>query len=278
MAETTQPAKRVLLKLSGESLMGEKEYGIDDSVISAYAEEIIAVSKQGIQLAIIVGGGNIYRGKQAESNGIDRVQGDHMGMLATMINSLALQSALETRGQATRLLSALKMEQIAEPFIFRRAVRHLEKGRVIIFGMGTGNPYFTTDTAAALRAVEIKADIVLKGTRVGGVYTADPEQDKNTLRYEHVSFGEVYDKNLGVMDLTSFTLCRENHMPIRVFDMNVKGNLAGAVSLLPGVGTLIDPEYSGVPVMSESPAGISFQIITAKRTPKDKKKELVVKT
>ncbi len=231
--------KRVLLKLSGESLMGDKEYGIDDKMLNAYADEIIAVSKSGVQLAIVIGGGNIYRGIQAAANGFDRVQGDHMGMLATMINSLALQSALEAKGQSTRLQSAIKMEQIAEPFIRRRAVRHLEKGRIVIFGSGTGNPYFTTDTAASLRAIEIEADVILKGTRVDGIYTADPEKDPTATKYERISFTEVYEKGLNVMDLTAFTLCNENKLPIIVFDMNKPGNLRRVVSG-ERVGTLVE--------------------------------------
>lgn len=231
--------KRVLLKLSGESLMGDKEYGIDDKMLNAYADEIIAVSKSGVQLAIVIGGGNIYRGIQAAANGFDRVQGDHMGMLATMINSLALQSALEAKGQSTRLQSAIKMEQIAEPFIRRRAVRHLEKGRIVIFGSGTGNPYFTTDTAASLRAIEIEADVILKGTRVDGIYTADPEKDPAATKYERISFTEVYEKGLNVMDLTAFTLCNENKLPIIVFDMNKPGNLRRVVSG-ERVGTLVE--------------------------------------
>ncbi len=231
--------KRVLLKLSGESLMGDKDYGIDDKMLNAYAEEIMAVSRMGVQMAIVIGGGNIYRGIQAAASGIDRVQGDHMGMLATMINSLALQSALEAHGQSTRLLSAIKMDTIAEPFIRRRAVRHLEKGRIVIFGAGTGNPYFTTDTAASLRAIEIEADVILKGTRVDGIYTADPEKDKNAVRYERISFTEVYEKGLTVMDLTAFTLCNENKLPIIVFDMNKPGNLRKVVAG-ERVGTLVE--------------------------------------
>ena len=201
--------KRILLKLSGESLMGGKDYGIDPQRISQYADEIIGIARSGVQVAVVIGGGNIYRGMQAEGS-IDRVQGDHMGMLATMINSLALQSALEAKGHSTRLMSAIKMEQIAEPYIRRRAVRHLEKGRTVIFGAGTGNPYFTTDTAASLRAIEIEADVILKGTRVDGIYTADPEKDKNATKYERISFTEVYEKGLNVMDITAFTLCNEN--------------------------------------------------------------------
>lgn len=228
---------RILLKLSGESLMGGKAYGIDSERLGAYADEIIAVAETGVQVAVVIGGGNIYRGMDAEG-AVDRVQGDHMGMLATMINSLALQSALEARGHKTRLLSAIKMDTIAEPFIRRRAVRHLEKGRIVIFGAGTGNPYFTTDTAASLRAIEIEADVILKGTRVDGIYTADPEKDASAVRYEHISFTEVYEKGLNVMDLTAFTLCRENRLPIIVFDMNKPGNLRRVVSG-ERVGTLV---------------------------------------
>lgn len=230
--------KRILLKLSGESLMGNKSYGIDSERLALYAEEIIAIAEKGVQVAVVIGGGNIYRGMQAEGSGIDRVQGDHMGMLATVINSLALQSALEAKGYKTRLLSAIKMEQIAEPFIRRRAVRHLEKGRVVIFGAGTGNPYFTTDTAASLRAIEIEADVILKGTRVDGIYSADPEKDKNAVKYDRISFEEVYKKGLNVMDMTAFTLCKENKLPIIVFDMNKPGNLGRLVSGEP-VGTLV---------------------------------------
>ncbi|HPF68406.1 MAG TPA: UMP kinase [Flavobacteriales bacterium] len=240
MAETNSLRyKRILLKLSGESLMGDKSYGIDEARLDQYAEEIIAVASAGAEVAVVIGGGNIYRGMQAVAIGIDRVQGDHMGMLATMINSLALQSALEAKGWKTRLLSAIKMEQIAEPFIRRRAVRHLEKGRIVIFGAGTGNPYFTTDTAASLRAVEIEADVILKGTRVDGIYSADPEKDSTALRYERLTFTEVYEQGLNVMDLTAFTLCNENKLPIIVFDMNRPGNL---LKVLHGeaVGTLVE--------------------------------------
>ena len=238
-ANGTHKYKRILLKLSGESLMGDKDYGIDDKMLNAYATEIKAVIGMGVQVAVVIGGGNIYRGIQAAASGIDRVQGDHMGMLATMINSLALQSALEAHGQSTRLLSAIKMEQIAEPFIRRRAVRHLEKGRIVIFGAGTGNPYFTTDTAASLRAIEIEANVILKGTRVDGIYTADPEKDKNATKYERITFKEVYDKGLSIMDLTAFTLCRENNLPIIVFDMNKPGNLRKVVAG-EQVGTLVE--------------------------------------
>ena len=231
--------KRILLKLSGEALMGEGQYGIDSNRLLEYAKEIAVVVGSGTEVAIVIGGGNIYRGINAEKSGIDRVQGDHMGMLATMINSLALQATLEKVGIKTRLLSAIAMDQVAEPYIRRRAVRHLEKGRVVIFGAGTGNPYFTTDTAASLRAIEIEADVILKGTRVDGIYTADPEKDKNAIKYTKVSFTEVYEKGLNVMDLTAFTLCKENKLPIIVFDMNKAGNL-NKVVLGEEVGTLVE--------------------------------------
>ena len=231
--------KRVLLKLSGESLMGKNDYGIDDDRLSDYSDQIIAIAKSGVEVAIVIGGGNIFRGVQGVAKGIDRVQGDHMGMLATMINSLALQSALEEKGYYTRLMSAIKMEQIAEPFIRRRAIRHLEKGRIVIFGAGTGNPYFTTDTAASLRAIEIQADVILKGTRVDGIYSADPEKDPNAERYENISFGEVMQKGLNVMDMTAFTLCNENKLPIIVFDMNKPGNLQKVING-EKVGTLVE--------------------------------------
>ncbi len=231
--------KRVLLKLSGEALMGEKNFGIDHERLSQYAEEIKAAKETGVELAIVIGGGNIFRGIQQVDGSIDRVQGDYMGMLATMINSMALQSALENLGLYTRLMSAIKMEQIAEPFIRRRAVRHLEKGRVVIFGAGTGNPYFTTDTAASLRAIEIEADIILKGTRVDGIYSADPEKDENAEKYHTISFAEVYEKGLNVMDMTAFTLCNENKLPIIVFDMNSPGNLKKVISG-EQVGTIVE--------------------------------------
>jgi uridylate kinase len=230
--------KRILLKLSGESLMGEQSYGIDNARVLQYASEIRAIQRLGIEVAVVVGGGNIFRGLSAEKSGMDRAQADYMGMLATVINSMALQNALETLGVYTRLLSAIKMEQICEPYVRRRAIRHLEKGRVVIFGAGTGNPYFTTDSAAALRAIEIKADVVLKGTRVDGIYTADPEKDPTATKFEHLTFDEVYDKNLNVMDMTAFTLCDENSLPIIVFDMNTEGNL---MKLINGetIGTLV---------------------------------------
>ena len=230
--------KRILLKLSGEALMGEKQYGIDIDRVAQYAKDIQAVHAQGIEIALVIGGGNIYRGLSAEKAGMDRVQADYMGMLATVINSMALQDALEKVGVKTRLLTAIKMEQICEPFIRRSAVRHLEKGRIVIFGAGTGNPYFTTDTAASLRAVEINADVVLKGTRVDGIYTADPEKDATATRFDEISFADVYSKNLNVMDMTAFTLCQENNLPIIVFDMNKPGNF---LKLAKGeaIGTLV---------------------------------------
>jgi len=230
--------KRILLKLSGESLMGDKQYGIDNERVKQYAEDIKAVHDKGLEIAIVIGGGNIFRGLSAEKSGMDRAQADYMGMLATVINSMALQDALEKVGIKTRLLTAIKMEQICEPFIRRRAVRHLEKGRVVIFGAGTGNPYFTTDSAAALRAIEIKADVVLKGTRVDGIYTADPEKDPAATKFEQISFREVYDKGLNVMDMTAFTLCEENQLPIIVFDMNKHGNFMKIASGEP-IGTLV---------------------------------------
>jgi uridylate kinase len=230
--------KRILLKLSGESLMGEKKYGIDPNILQQYAEEIKKVKDLGVEIAIVIGGGNIFRGVQAEKSGIDRVQGDYMGMLATLINAMALQSALEQIGLYTRLMSGIKIESVCEPFIRRRAIRHLEKGRIVIFGAGIGNPYFTTDSTAALRAIEIESDVVLKGTRVDGVYTADPEKDANATKYQHISFTEVYEKNLNVMDMTAFTLCQENNLPIIVFDMNAEGNLSRLVNG-EKIGTLI---------------------------------------
>ncbi|WP_419213743.1 UMP kinase [Maribacter sp. X9] len=217
--------KRILLKLSGEALMGEKQYGIDSKRLNEYAEEIKQVVEKGIEVAIVIGGGNIFRGLTGAATGMDRVQGDHMGMLATVINGLALQSALEMIGVQTRLQSAIKINEVAEPFIRRRAMRHLEKGRVVIFGGGTGNPYFTTDSAAVLRAIEIEADVILKGTRVDGIYTADPEKDKNATKFDTLSFQDVLTKGLKVMDTTAFTLSQENELPIVVFDMNKKGNL-----------------------------------------------------
>ena len=230
--------KRILLKLSGEALMGNKKYGIDSEVLNQYSKEIKAVSDRGVQLAIVIGGGNIFRGVEGASTGIDRVQGDYMGMLATVINGMALQSALENIGLYTRLLSGIKIEQVCEPYIKRRAIRHLEKGRIVIFGAGTGNPYFTTDSAASLRAIEIEAEAVLKGTRVDGIYTSDPEKDPTATKYTSISFKEVYEKKLNIMDMTAFTLCKENGLPIIVFDMNKQGNL---LKIAEGhdVGTLV---------------------------------------
>lgn len=220
--------------------MGSGDYGIDPERLSAYAAEIKTVVDKGSQVAIVIGGGNIYRGMRAETMGIDRVQGDYMGMLATVINGMALQAALEGVGVDTRLQTAIKMEQIAEPYIKRRATRHLEKGRVVIFGAGTGNPYFTTDTAATLRAIEVGADVILKGTRVDGIYTADPEKDSKAKKYDRISFTEVYEKGLNVMDLTAFTLCNENKLPIVVFDMNKPGNLDNVIFGKEEVGTLVE--------------------------------------
>ncbi|MEP5612431.1 MAG: UMP kinase [Cyclobacteriaceae bacterium] len=230
--------KRVLLKLSGEALMGDKSHGIDSKRLSQYAREIKSVVKEGLELAIVIGGGNIFRGVEAEANGIGRVQGDYMGMLATVINAMALQSALEKEGVYTRLMAGLKMEQVCEPFIRRRAMRHLEKNRIVIFGAGIGNPYFTTDSTASLRAIEIEAEVVLKGTRVDGVYDSDPEKNPDAARYDTLSFQEAYEKNLNIMDMTAFTLCQENNLPIIVFDMNKEGNLAKLISG-ENVGTLI---------------------------------------
>jgi len=229
LSETMQ-YKRVLLKLSGEALMGDRQYGIDPKRLKEYAKEIKEVTEKGIELAIVIGGGNIFRGVAGASNGMDRVQGDHMGMLATCINGLALQSALEDEDVHTRLQTALEIKEVAEPYIKRKAIRHLQKGRVVIFGAGTGNPYFTTDTAAVLRAIEISADAILKGTRVDGIYNADPEKDKNALKFDTITFKEVLEKGLKVMDMTAFTLSDENKLPIIVFDMNTKGNLLKLVS------------------------------------------------
>jgi uridylate kinase len=230
---------RILLKLSGEALMGEKSYGIDPIRIAQYAQDIKKAVDSGVEVAIVIGGGNIFRGVNASKSGLDRVQGDYMGMLATVINGMALQDVLETHGMYTRLMSAIDMKQICEPYIKRRAIRHLEKRRVVIFAAGTGNPYFTTDTAATLRAIEIEANVILKGTRVDGVYTADPEKDKTATKYNRISFKEVYNNGLKIMDMTAFTLCSENNLPIIVFDMNKVGNL---LKVIEGekIGTLID--------------------------------------
>jgi uridylate kinase len=231
--------KRILLKLSGEALAGDRqEYVINPQILERYAKEIKKVVEKGVQVAIVVGGGNIYRGSEADKSGIDKVQGDYMGMLATVINGMAMQNAIERQGIYTRLMSALKMEQVCEPFIRRRAIRHLEKGRVIIFAAGTGNPYFTTDSAASLRAIEIGASVVLKGTKVDGIYTADPMKDSTATKYNNLTFDEAYEKGLNVMDMTAFTLCKENNLPIIVFDMNQEGNL---LKIVEGeeVGTLV---------------------------------------
>lgn len=230
--------KRILLKLSGESLMGNQEYGIDQEVLRRYSAEIGAVKSLGVQIGIVIGGGNIYRGVSNASSYIDKTTGDHMGMLATLINALALQSALEHDGMVTRLVSAIRMEVIAEPFIRRRAIRHLEKDRIVIFGAGTGNPYFTTDTAAALRAVEIEADVIVKGTRVDGVYDSDPERNPGAFRFQEITYLDVLKRDLRVMDMTAITLCRENRLPIIVFNMNVPGNLKRLVLGEP-VGTTV---------------------------------------
>jgi uridylate kinase len=231
--------KRILLKLSGEALSGaDKKHIIDFDILSQYAKEIKTIVDQGVEVAIVIGGGNIFRGASVEKSGIDRVQGDQMGMLATVINGMAIQSSLEKHGMFTRLLSAIKMEQVAEPLIRRRAVRHLEKGRIVIFGAGTGNPYFTTDSAGVLRAIEVNADVILKGTRVDGIYTADPEKDPAATRYDLLTYDEAISKDLKIMDLTAFTQAKENNLPIVVFDMNKSGNL---LRLINGerVGTLV---------------------------------------
>src|SRR6476620_5500249 len=230
--------KRILLKLSGESLMGDKSFGFDTSVLGQYALDIKSITELGVQVAVVIGGGNIYRGMNEAETGIERAHGDYMGMLATVINGMALQAALEKIGVYTRLQSAIKMEQVAEPYIRRRAIRHVEKGRVVIFGAGTGNPYFTTDTAGSLRAIEMKADVILKGTRVDGVYDADPEKFPDAVKFEKISFQDCITQNLRVMDMTAFTLCMENKLPIIVFDMNIPGNLLKVVEGM-SVGTLV---------------------------------------
>ena len=230
--------KRILLKLSGEALMGNKQFGIDNNRLMQYANEIKQIAEMGTEIGIVIGGGNIFRGVQAERGGMERTQGDYMGMLATMINSMALQAALESVGLYTRLQSAIEMKQIAEPFIKRKAVRHLEKGRIVIFGAGTGNPYFTTDSAASLRAVEIDADVILKGTRVDGVYDQDPEVNPSAKKYDSLTFDQAYENNLKVMDMTAFTLCKENDVPVIVFNMNEPGNLKKVVEGIE-IGTLV---------------------------------------
>lgn len=234
--------KRVLLKLSGEALMGKQAFGIDSAMLQHYAVQIKELVEAGIEVAIVIGGGNIFRGLQAESSGIERVQGDYMGMMATVINGMALQSALEGHGLYTRLISAIEMKQIAEPYIRRRATRHLEKGRVVIFSAGTGSPYFTTDSAAALRANEINADVILKGTRVDGIYTADPMKDPTATKFDRISFAKVISLGLSVMDMTAFTLCQENNLPIVVFDINDASNLRRIVLEGELVGTLVEAD------------------------------------
>ena len=230
--------KRILLKLSGEALMGNKQFGIDNNRLMQYAEEIREIADLGAEIGIVIGGGNIFRGVQAERGGMERTQGDYMGMLATMINSMALQAALESVGLFTRLQSAIEMKQIAEPFIKRKAVRHLEKGRIVIFGSGTGNPFFTTDSAASLRAIEIDAEVILKGTRVDGIYDKDPEENASARKFDTITFDEAYKKNLKVMDMTAFTLCKENDLPVIVFNMNKKGNLKKVITG-EEIGTLV---------------------------------------
>jgi uridylate kinase len=230
--------KRILLKLSGEALMGEQNFGIDPSVIKFFAAEVHEIYQLGVEIGIVIGGGNIFRGIEAAAHGIHKVSGDHMGMLATVINSIALQNALEARGIHTRLQTAIKMEEIAEPFIRRRAIRHLEKSRVVLFGAGTGNPYFTTDTAAVLRAIEIEAQVIIKGTRVNGVYDSDPEKNSNAIKYDNITYRDVLDKNLRVMDQTAITLCHENSLPIIVFNMNEKNNLLKVI-LGEQIGTIV---------------------------------------
>ncbi|MDP2304020.1 MAG: UMP kinase [Ignavibacteria bacterium] len=230
--------KRVLLKLSGESLMGNKGFGIDPTVLDFFADEVKKVHEAGVEIGIVIGGGNIFRGLSATDQGIERVTGDHMGMLATMINSLALQNAIEKIGLFSRLMSAIHMEQIAEPYIRRRAIRHLEKGRIVIFGSGTGNPYFSTDTAASLRAVEVEADVIIKGTRVDGIFDSDPEKNPNAFKFENISYIDILKKNLRVMDLTAVSLCQENHLPMVVFNMDVPGNLLALVNG-ENIGTLV---------------------------------------
>jgi uridylate kinase len=234
-----------MLKLSGESLMGDREYGIDSDVIGNYAEEIKSVQELGVQIGIVIGGGNIYRGIENSTDGIDKVTGDHMGMLATVINALALQSALEHHGVFTRCQTAINMERIAEPFIRRRAIRHLEKGRLVIFAAGTGNPYFTTDTAAVLRAIEIGADVIIKGTRVDGVYDSDPEKNPSAKHFPQISYQDVLRKDLRVMDMTAITLCKENHLPIAIFNMNIPSNLRRLV-LGEKIGTVVNDSVAAI--------------------------------
>lgn len=231
--------KRILLKLSGEALLGKQGHGIDSEMLEHYSNEIKTVTEAGIEISVVIGGGNIFRGVRGATEGMDRVQGDYMGMLATMINSMALQDALERKNIHTRLMSAIRMEEIAEPYIRRRAIRHLEKGRVIIFGAGTGNPYFTTDTAASLRAIEIEADVILKGTRVDGIYDKDPETNDDAVKFDKITGDEVLKRQLNVMDLTAFTLCRDNRTPFIIFDVNKKGNLLKVLNNNLSIGTRV---------------------------------------
>ena len=231
--------KRILVKISGEALLGEQGHGIDGDVLTQYSNEIKAAHDEGFEVSVVVGGGNIFRGVKGATEGMDRVQGDYMGMLATMINSMALQDALEQKGVHTRLMSAIRMEEVAEPYIRRRAIRHLEKGRVVIFGAGTGNPYFTTDTAASLRAIEIEADVILKGTRVDGIFDSDPEKNPDAEQFHTITGQEVLDRRLSIMDLTAFTLCRENETPIIVFNMNVVGNLKKVLTSDEKIGSTV---------------------------------------
>ncbi len=238
--DVTPKYKRILLKLSGESLMGDQEFGIDHKVVTQFADDIVAAHHVGAEIAVVIGGGNIYRGVKSSVDGVQKVQGDYMGMLATMINCLAFQNTLETKGMTTRLMSAITMTAIAEPFIRRKAIRHLEKGRIVIFGSGTGNPYFTTDTAAALRASEIDAEAVLKGTRVDGIYDSDPEKNPKALRIPEITYSDVLSKGLRIMDLTAITMCQENKLPIIVFNMNRKGNLVKVLTE-EGIGSKVVP-------------------------------------
>ena len=240
--DTKLKYKRILLKLSGESLMGDKETGIDPKMLNFFAKEVKKIHDLGVEIGIVIGGGNIYRGLNAEDQGIDRVAGDQMGMLATIINAIALQNAFENAGIYTRLMSAISMQAIAEPYIRRRAIRHLEKNRVVIFGAGTGHPYFSTDTAAALRAIEIEADTIIKGTRVDGIYNSDPEKNSDAVKFNEITYQEVMDQNLRIMDLTAITLCRENSLPLIVFNMNEENNL---LHLINGnnVGTIVDHKF-----------------------------------
>ncbi|SMO60775.1 UMP kinase [Fodinibius sediminis] len=231
--------KRILLKISGEALLGEQGHGIDGDILTQYADEIKSAHDEGYEVSVVVGGGNIFRGVKGATEGMDRVQGDYMGMLATMINSMALQDALERKGVHTRLMSAIRMEEIAEPYIRRRAIRHLEKGRVVIFGAGTGNPYFTTDTAASLRAIEVEADVILKGTRVDGIFDSDPEKNPDAQKFQTITGEEVLDRRLSIMDLTAFTLCRENETPIIVFNMNIVGNLKKVLNGKENIGSTV---------------------------------------